>query len=74
MLIKQKSTISAIYFALAQLCKGQWNSAFLTFPFIIEGASKKVLKFLMPLEPNYKKTFVFIQKMFIMSTAIRFKQ
>jgi hypothetical protein len=31
------------------------QSAFLVFEFVIEGASKKVLQFLMPLEPIYNK-------------------
>jgi hypothetical protein len=33
----------------------QWNTTFL----IIEGASKKVLQFFMPLEPIYNKNFSF---------------
>ncbi len=37
----------------------QWNSAFLTFSFIIEGASEKVLQYLMPTEPIYKKNLNF---------------
>ncbi len=54
---------------------GQWNSVFLTFSFIIKGTSKKVSQGLMPLEPIYnKKTFVLMNKMFIMNTVIRFKQ
>jgi hypothetical protein len=36
-----------------------WNSAFLTFSCIIEGAYKKVLQFFMPLEPIYNKNFCF---------------
>jgi len=37
----------------------KWNSAFLTFSFVIVGTSKKVLQFLMPLEPIYNKNFCF---------------
>ncbi len=52
----------------------QWNSMFFTFSFIIEGTSKKVLEFFMPLEPIYNKNFVLIKKMCIMNTDILFKQ
>ncbi len=41
---------------------------------MIEGASKKVSQFLMPLEPIYNKNFVLINNMFITNTAIRFEQ
>ncbi len=34
----------------------QWYSTLLTFSFIKEGTSKKVLQFLMPLEPIYNKS------------------
>jgi hypothetical protein len=37
----------------------QWNSTFLTSSFIIEGASKKVLQFLIPEEPIYNKNICF---------------
>ncbi len=37
----------------------QWNSTFLTSSFIIEGASKKVLQFLMPQESIHNKNFYF---------------
>jgi hypothetical protein len=37
----------------------QCNSAFLTFSLIVKGTSKKVLQFLMPLEPIYDKNFCF---------------
>ncbi len=42
-----------------KILANQWNSAFLTFSFIIEGTSKKVLKFFMPQEPIYDKNFCF---------------
>jgi hypothetical protein len=35
----------------------EWNSTLFTFSFIIEGASKKVLQFLMMLQPILNKTF-----------------
>ncbi len=37
----------------------EWNSEFLIFSLIIEGTSKKVLKFLMLLGPIYNKNFHF---------------
>ncbi len=42
---------------LSQIPNG--TVCFLTFSFIIEGASKKVPQFLMPLEPIYNKNFCF---------------
>jgi hypothetical protein len=35
----------------------KWNSVLLTFSFIIEGTSKKMLRFLKSLEPIYNKNF-----------------
>jgi len=35
----------------------EWNNTFLTFSFIVEGTSKKMLQFSMPLEPIYNKNF-----------------
>jgi hypothetical protein len=35
------------------------TDSFFKFSFIIEGTSKKVLQFLMPLEPIYNKNFYF---------------
>jgi hypothetical protein len=53
----------------------EWNSLFLTFSFIKEGASKKVLQFLMPLNSIYTKSACFYkQKKFIINTAVSFKQ
>jgi hypothetical protein len=43
-----------------------WNSAFLTFSFIIEGASKKVSQFLMPLEPIYNKKNCFNEQKYLL--------
>ncbi len=40
----------------------QWNSVFLTFSFIKEGTSKKVLQFLMPLNPIYNKSACFYKQ------------
>ncbi len=58
-----------------QKCLIEWNSLFLTISFIKEGTSKKVLQFLMPLEPNYHKSSSFYkQKKFIMNNAVSFKQ
>ncbi len=37
----------------------QWNCAFLAFSFVMECASKKMLQFLMPLEPIYNANFCF---------------
>ena len=43
----------------------QWNSVFFAFLLIIEGATEKVLQFIMPLKSIYKRNFGFIeQKMY----------
>ncbi len=52
----------------------QLNGAFLTFSFIIESTSKKVLQFLCHWNQFTTKTFVLMNKMFIMTTVLLFKQ
>ncbi len=43
----------------------KWNSTFFAFSWIIEGATEKVLQFIMPLKSIYNRNFGFIeQKMY----------
>jgi hypothetical protein len=64
---KQDSTFETHSEAILNSCsiKIKWNSAFLPFLFIIEGTSKKVLKFLMPLGPIYNKNFCFNEENYV---------
>ncbi len=51
-----------------QLVMGKWNSALLTFSFITEGASKKVLQILMPMETINNKNFCFNEQKCLLCT------
>jgi hypothetical protein len=51
--------IIVLWCRFAGISMKQWNSTFLTFSFIIEGTSKKVLQFFMILEPIYNKNVCF---------------
>ncbi len=52
----------------------KWNSAFLTFSFVIEGTSKRCCNFWRHWNQFTTKTFVFMYKIFIINTVIKFKQ
>jgi hypothetical protein len=39
----------------------QWNSTFLAFSLIIEGATEKVLQFIMPVKTIYNKNLGFVE-------------
>jgi hypothetical protein len=60
-------------FCIKCVLGGQWNSTFLAFSLIIEGATEKVLQFIMPLKSIHNKNLGFVeQKNVFLNTAERF--
>jgi hypothetical protein len=56
---KEVNLTSVRFLVISFATATYWNSAFLTFTFIIEGASKMVLQFFMSMEPIYNKNLHF---------------
>jgi len=52
----------------------QWNRMFFAFSLIIEGATERVLQFIMPLKPICNRNFGFIEQKVFLNNTESFKQ